>query len=229
MSGDFTDGYGDFKAYSTPRLKDKHVRQFDREFWQPTACTPSMTVLDAGCGTGNFLAYLSAKEVEDYLGIDRDPALADVIPETAAGHFQAVDVMGFVNGGAGERTFDRIVLFDVLEHFTAEDGVALLRGLSAILRDDGRILVKVPNMASPWGAQHQYGDLTHRAAYTPNSMRQLALAAGLDCLRCDRQISGSPPRRVLDGLLHGILDRVLMEPPEIWSANFFALLALRTG
>ena len=229
MTDDFISGYRDFKAYSTPSLKEKHVRRFDREFWRATGCTPAMSVLDVGCGTGHFLAYLAAKGVEDFLGIDRDPTLADVIPAAAAGHFEAIDIDRFIEGAAGGRTFDRIVMFDVLEHFSAADGVALLQGLAGLLRRDGRILVKTPNMASPWGAQHQFGDLTHRTAYTPNSMRQLALAAGLDCLACRRQISGSPPRRLLDGVLHGILDRVLMEPPEIWSANFFALLAPRSA
>ena len=229
MTDDFFAGYQDFKAYATPSLKEKHVRQFDREFWLATGCTPAMAVLDVGCGTGHFLAYLAAKKVEDFLGIDHDPALADFIPAAAVGHFAAVDVKPFLDGGADGRTFDRVVLFDVLEHFSAADGVILLQGLAALLRDDGRILVKTPNMASPWGGQHQFGDLTHRTAYTPNSMRQLALAAGLDCLGCSRQVSGSPPRSFLDGVLHGVLDRVLMTPPEIWSANFFALLAPRPG
>lgn len=224
MSQDFIDGYGAHKGYSTPRLLAKHVRRFDRAFWEPAACTPDMEVLDVGCGTGHFLAYLHAKGVRAFLGVDADAALAEVVPSEVAANFRAADIGVFLDGGAEGRRFDRVVLFDVLEHFTHQAGAQLLRRLAAVLAPGGRIVVKAPNMASPWGAQYQFGDLTHRAAYTPTSLRQLALAAGYRCGACWGEVSGSPVRRVLDGALHAVLRRVLMEPPEIFSANFLALL-----
>ena len=72
--------------------------------------------------------------------------------------------------------------------------------------------------------QHQFGDLTHRAGYTPTSLRQLGLATGYSQVQCHGQITGSPVRRVLDRGLHNILSKILMTPPEIWSANFLAVL-----
>ncbi len=227
MAEDFFDGYGAFKGYATPLLLDKHVRRFDRTFWTPTACTAEMAVLDLGCGTGHFLDYLRAKGVADFLGIDRDPALAEYMPPAVGGHFRAADIFRFLESGAEGRAFDRIVLFDVIEHFTPQDGVRLLRLAARVLRPGGRVLVKVPNMASPWGAHYQYGDLTHKAAYTPSSMRQLALASGYACTACYADAEGSPVRRVLDRLFHAALGRILMTPPEIWSANFFAVLEPR--
>lgn len=224
---DFYEGYSGFKAYSTPVLKPKHIARFDKDFWGPTGCGHDMSVLEVGCGTGLFLAYLHEKGVDDFIGIDRDPELAAHIPEHVADRFLATDVWDYLAGdGAGSR-FDRIVLYDVLEHFDHEEGRKLLMLLKSRLKSGGRILLRLPNMASPWGAQHQYGDLTHKAAYTPNSLRQLALSAGLICRTCYPHVEGSPTRRVLDAALHGLLARVLMMPPEIFSANFFAVLESR--
>ena len=226
---DFQATYGQFKDYATPRLTAKHVRRLDAQFWTPGAGTVDMAVLEVGCGTGLFLAYLHEKGVTEFLGIDRDGALAPHIPATVAGNFRAVDVWAFLDAGAEGRSFDRIALFDVLEHFPPADGVRLLEGLAAVLRPGGRVVVKVPNMGSPWGAAYQYGDLTHAAAYTPDSLRQLAVAAGYRVTAVHPHHEGSPVRRITDGLLHRVLSRLLLTPPEIWSANFIAVLERREG
>ncbi len=219
--------YQDFKDYGTPRLKAKHLRQFDREFWVPSACVSGMAVLEIGCGTGLFLSYLREKGVADFLGIDRDPALAVHVPPEVAAHFEVADIWRFLEAGAGGRRFDRIALFDVLEHFTADEGVRLLTALKSILRPGGRLVIRVPNMSSPWALQYQFGDLTHRAAYTPSSLGQLALAAELNLRACIPQRRGGGGRRLLDGCFHWLLARILANPPEIWSANFVAVLERR--
>ncbi len=154
------DSYAAFKRYSTPSLGNKHIRRIDREVWGPAGFATDHAVLEIGCGTGLFLAYLGAKGVSRFLGIDLDPDLAGIVPEAVREHFQAADAMVFVKDARarGER-YDRIALFDVIEHFDPEEGRILLSGLAEILTADGRVVVKVPNAASPWGQQFQYGDL----------------------------------------------------------------------
>ncbi|GAB6052502.1 hypothetical protein JCM17960_13220 [Magnetospira thiophila] len=220
---DFYQTYEDFKGYRTPGLKAKHIRQFDREFWQVAHVAPTHSVLELGCGAGQFLLYLRAKGISDFLGLDHDPALAPVIPAEVADHFQVADIWAFLE--ATERRFDRIALFDVLEHFTPDDGVKLLAGLKSRLHPGGRIVVRVPNVSSPWGLQYQYGDLTHRAAYTPSSLTQLGQAAGLPQVTCHAQVQGSRSRRWTEALLHGLLSRLLTRPPQIWTANVLAVFA----
>jgi 2-polyprenyl-3-methyl-5-hydroxy-6-metoxy-1,4-benzoquinol methylase len=217
-------GYGRFKGYAPPRLDDKLVRRFDREFLALSGATPEMTVLEIGCGTGLFLSYLARRGFRDFLGIDRDPELLPHVPDSLRPRFRAVAAEEFLAAGAEGRSFDCVVMNDVLEHLSYEEGIRLLAALAPFLAPAARVMVKVPNAGSPWGARYQWGDITHRAAYTPTSMRQLALAAGYVCVRCYAYEEGSPARRLFDRLLHGALSRLLMTPPELWSANFFARL-----
>ena len=226
---DFYETYARFKEYAAPNPSAKESGRFEEELWQPAGCAKDMSFLEIGCGNGHFLAYLREKGVTEFLGIDHDSALAGHVPAELAEHFRVADVWEFLDSNSGQRRFDRIVMLDVLEHFTAEDGARLLGGLGRILRPGGRILVRVPNMSSPWGAQYQFGDLTHRAAYNPTSMRQLAEASGYACMACYPHRQRSPSRRFLDRLFHALLSRILMTPPEIWSANFFAILERRDG
>jgi len=220
----FYSNYWEFKGYETPTLKPKNSRDFDREIWDRAHCKADMRFLEVGCGTGQVLGYLRSKGAKDVTGIDQDPVLAEFIPEAAQNDFQAIDINEFLAGPGKTARFDRIFLFDVLEHFTPVDGQKLLKKLGANLAPGGGILLKMPNMSSPWGAQHQFGDLTHVAAYTPTSIRQLALSVELTCVWCAPNIQGSPMRRILDPLFHGTLSKILMSPPEIWTANFYAYL-----
>ena len=216
--------YGDFKGYSTPVVKAKHIKRLDREVWMPASFDVGHSVLELGCGTGLFLAYLHAKGLEDFVGVDLDPKLADVVPEAVRSRFQAADIWAFLDGLPVEKRFDRIALFDVLEHFSAADAGRLLSALLGRLTDTGRVVLKVPNAGSPWGLQFQYGDLTHITAFTPGSLRQLAIDSGFGGVMCYPHELGSPTRRILDRTFHAVLGRVLMTPPEIWTANFFAVL-----
>ncbi len=219
----FYETYKDFKNYEPPTLKPKRIRDFDREIWDRAKCHVDMSFLEVGCGTGQVLAYLKSKGAANVTGIDQDPALIEYIPEIARNTFKATDISGFLNSTGKKAKFDRIFLFDVLEHFTYYDGQALLKKLSGLLAPGGGILLKMPNMSSPWGAQHQFGDLTHIAAYTPGSMRQMAVSIGMTCTGFGA-IEGSPLRRMLDPIFHGILIKILMSPPEIWTANFYSYM-----
>lgn len=217
--------YASYKNYRTPELGAKQKRRFDAEIWGAAACAPSMRFLEIGCGTGAFLAYLAAKGVSDFLGIDHDPALAEVVPAAVRDHFVCGDLWRALETGA---PFDRIVALDVLEHFTAEEALRLLVAARDRLNRGGRVVLKVPNAACPWGLQYQFGDLTHRSAFTPLSLRQLADAAGLGVVSVFGQRQGSRRRMVTDALVHRFLSWALLTPPEIWSANLYAVLEKRS-
>ncbi len=220
----FYETYGASKSYTTPQLTKKHIQRFDSEVWEPSGLTIGMRCLEIGCGTGHFLHYLHAKGVAGLKAIDLDSSLAPVIPEPVRDRFEATDVWTFIEKDSDQTSYDRIFMFDVFEHFVPEDGLKLLNGLKMRLNTGGAIILKMPNASSPWGLQFQHGDLTHLAQYTPGSIRQMAVAAGLTCSSCWPHLLGSRSRQRLDKLLQAILNRVVATPPEIWEGNFYARL-----
>lgn len=223
---DFYQSYNRFKNYQTPTLSAKIEKRFDVEVWRPAACDASQRFLELGCGMGQFLAYLAAKGVKDAIGIDHDSELEKVVPETAKPFFRQGDILKALDGDA-LGFFDRVFLFDVLEHFTPEEGWKLLEAARRHLKPGGLVLVKVPNAASPWGIQYQYGDLTHKTAYTSLSLRQIAEASGFELQKVYAPVGGSPRRRVSETLLIGFLKWALTAPPELFSANMYGLLKPR--
>ncbi|MDK9722395.1 MAG: class I SAM-dependent methyltransferase [Rhodospirillales bacterium] len=225
MSG-FYESYGRFKRYQTPGLSKKVVKRLDAEVWIPASCQASHSFLELGCGTGQFLAYLAAKGAANIVGIDHDPELAQVIPETAKAFFRRGDILQLIE----DQTlglFDRIFLFDVLEHFSPDQGCALLTAARQRLAPGGKVVLKVPNAASPWGIQYQYGDLTHKTAYTPLSLRQMAEATGFTLEGFYAPMGGSPRRRITEALLNGFLGWALTQPPDLFSANMYGILSPR--
>ena len=220
---DFYKVYAAYKRYQTPVVKAKHVRWYDREFWAPADCTPETSVLEIGSGTGEFLAYLKRKGVKRFEGVERDRDAVAVMDPALKDHVHVGDAWEFLaRGGVGP--FDRVVMLDVLEHFSAADGVRLLEKIKAVLAPDGLVVVRVPNMGSPWGGIHQFSDLTHKSAYTTGSLEQLALAAGYEAVAFLPQRRGSPFRRFAEDCLHWLLARMLATAPTVWTANVIAVL-----
>jgi 2-polyprenyl-3-methyl-5-hydroxy-6-metoxy-1,4-benzoquinol methylase len=219
----FYESYAATKAYTTPDLNAKHIKRFTDEVWSPAGVHPTMRCLEIGCGTGHFLSFLDHMGVGDFQGIDLDPAVAEVIPMHVKNRFQVADVHDFLKSDNAKQ-FDRIFMFDVFEHFTKEDGLNLLLTLKKRLGDDGKIVLKMPNAGSPFGLQFQFGDLTHLTGYTTDSIRQMAIAAGMRLERCYPHLLGSPGRRRTDAMMQAILNKLIASPPEIWEGNFYAIL-----
>ena len=70
----------------------------------------------------------------------------------------------------------------------------------------------------------QYNDVTHRACYTPGSLRQVAKVAGFRLVAVRPQAYGSRFREVRERLLCGLLSWFLSAPPQIWTPNLIGIL-----
>ncbi|MBT3305829.1 MAG: class I SAM-dependent methyltransferase [Alphaproteobacteria bacterium] len=223
---DFYNVYATFKRYQTPVVKAKHVRWYDREFWSPARCTTGSAVLELGSGPGEFLSYLKQKGVTRFQGVEQDTQAVAVMEAGLGEHVFVGDIWDFLDTPSSDGPFDCVVMLDVLEHFSAGDGVRLLQKIKSVMAADGRVVIRVPNMGSPWGGIHQFADLTHKTAFTPNSLEQLGQAAGFKATAFVDQRRGSPFRRLTESILHGILSRVLAVTPIVWSPNMIAVLEI---
>ena len=119
------------------------------------------------------------------------------------------------------------MLLDVLEHFSSEEGFRLLSLIRQFLSIQGKVVIRVPNVSSPWGINYQYGDLTHKTAFNSESLRQLATACSLNVDLIYDQKRGSRRRMVTDAIVHKFLSWALLTAPPFWGANLYCVLSVK--
>ncbi|MEY2963463.1 MAG: hypothetical protein RL754_724 [Bacteroidota bacterium] len=136
----------------------------------------SGTLLDYGCGTGSFMAYMKEKGY----GV-RGVELNDGAREKASKHG---DVSESISGIEG--TFDVITMWHVLEHIYDLNG--LLESFSERLNNEGTLVVAVPNPESP--DAEMYGDFwaawdipIHVHHFSKQSMERLMKDHGFELVK----------------------------------------------
>jgi cyclopropane fatty-acyl-phospholipid synthase-like methyltransferase len=226
MVNDFYSSYSAYKNYQPTNLGRKDIKRFDSEIWGPAAFTPDMVCLELGSGTGEFLQYLHYKGVRNFQGVDQDPKLKTVLKPEILAQFECSDILEFLISPL-RTNWDRVVLLDVLEHFTPENGFRLLSLITKRLNPGGKIIIKVPNGGSPWGMSYQAGDVTHKTTFNSESLRQLATASQLCVDNIYDQRRGSRRRVITDTILHKFLSWALINSPPFWGANIYAILSLK--
>lgn len=146
---------------------------------------PGSTILDLGCGYGDFLAFAEARGFR-VVGMDLDPAAAE---RARARGFEVLT--GDLRGLAIGQEVDALTMWDVIEH--VDDPVGLLRTAAGVLRPGGllffhtgnarfqipkaRVMKTVRPMGGPYLASHQ-----HVSHFEPASARRALEAAGLEPL-----------------------------------------------
>jgi SAM-dependent methyltransferase len=140
---------------------------------------PPATLLDIGCGAGQFLLRAAAAGY-DVQGIDPSPKSVAFVNDVL--HFPARQ--GSFEILRTDERFDVLSMLGVLEHI--DDPLAFLRAATERLNPDGELLVGVPNVESvnrrlshlsthDWDMFLEPGHLYH---YGPATLRKLARNAG---------------------------------------------------
>ena len=132
------------------------------------------SLLDVGCGTGEFLRTMAAAGW----------AVSGVEPsEAAAGCAREFTVHrgGLADAGFGPGAFDAVTLWQVLEHLPDLPGE--LGRIRAGLKDDGVLIISVPNIrslqAAAGGRVWFHLDLPrHRWQFSPETLARLLDQAG---------------------------------------------------
>lgn len=145
-----------------------------RPLLPPPAAGP---VADIGCGSGQLVGCLLA-DGYDASGIDVSPEQVALAHQAGLAQVRQGDYLILLASHQGELA--AVTATDLLEHLTKAEVLATFDAVAAALRPGGRFVVRVPNAVSPFGGHIRYGDFTHETWFTARSLRQLALASGLE-------------------------------------------------
>jgi SAM-dependent methyltransferase len=112
------EGYEEFSESQGERLSRRLSAAF-----AVAAVTPGMKVLDVGCGRGEILRHCARLGADAY-GIDYAPVAIDLANKVVAGERQSPGKMGAAHVAQADAKvlpfpndyFDRVLMFDVVEH-----------------------------------------------------------------------------------------------------------------
>jgi len=220
--------YKVWRDTSAVDLKKKHFHQFNREFEQTSATNSTMSVLEIGCGTGIFLRYLEQKGYSRIVAIDTDEGLKPVLSDLTKTQVYIGDVFAIAAQNFPGDRFDRIVLFDVIEHIDVTVIFDFFRRLHDLLAPGGKIVIRAPNLTSPWGVKMFFDTFDHVTPITPGRIRELAQITGYTVDGIYPQVLGKLKTRIAQSVLHSFLSAALPYRPDIWSANLLAVLSRDT-
>ena len=126
-------------------------------------------ILDVGCGAGLFFDAL--EKFGHVEGVDSN---VDVVARS--GRWKSRIYVGTLDTFKASRTFDLILLLDIVEHVV--DAGGLLHETVRLLAPNGRILITVPAFQWLWTSHDELNH--HVKRYTAEDMRRLVQHSGLE-------------------------------------------------
>ena len=160
---------------------EKIKRQFpvyEYYFGKQLPINKNISVIDLGCGSGEFVYWLQNKGYKNTSGIDVSKELIEIGKGLGIQNILCDDIFNYLE--KNDSKFDLMILRDVLEHFDKEETYKLITLLSTSLNENGLIILQVPNGQSPFMGKIFYGDFTHHSAFTESSLSQLFNSVGFN-------------------------------------------------
>ncbi|MGF1500168.1 MAG: class I SAM-dependent methyltransferase, partial [Elainellaceae cyanobacterium] len=131
-------------------------------------------VLEVGCGNGNF-SVLIAPQCDRLVALDLDKDYVQQTRMRLRGNHRVEVLMADATQFNCDRSFDTIVMLDVLEHI--EDDVGTLCTLSRLLKPGGRLVLKVPALEALYSPMDRA--IGHYRRYRKATLKAAFEAAGL--------------------------------------------------
>lgn len=196
-----------------------------------------LTLLDVGCGRGEFVARALRRGYEA-IGVDRAPDRVDLgrrVPGLAERLVDG-DALRLVETFSG-RTFDVITLWDVVEHVT--DPLGLMRSVRALCHAESRVFVYTMSTDSRtyrvFGKRWYYvHPAIHLYYFSDATLADLLARAGL-ALEAKETDDSHPPtvwrlaKATARGLLHRLAFRIWARPGDFLRALRPVLRPLHRG
>lgn len=134
-------------------------------------------ILDLGCGYGAFLYFLKNEGYLNFEGIDASPEQIKFSKEVGLENLLCGDLLKELKSKA-DHSYDFIISFDVLEHFTKYEILEIVKEVYRVLKPNGKYLIHVPNGGAIFSGVVFNGDFTHETCFTDKSLKQLFSICG---------------------------------------------------
>ncbi len=156
--------------------KNTTIEQFSKSTWLPKS--KNVKILDIGFGWGNLLMMLWILGYHDLYGVEVSPNMFVIAQKNLPKEIdiQCDDAINYLK--TSQKTFDQIIIFDVIEHMSINDASLLLRSCYKNLNLGGNIVLRTPNLANLLAPYIIFSDNTHKQGYTEWSLFQLLDESG---------------------------------------------------
>ena len=150
---------------------EQRARYYQRDWSKLLPTNKQAKIIDIGCGNGSMVWWLQKIGYAYAEGIDYSDELIEVARNFGIKNVTQADLMDFLI--TKRDCYDTIILRDVLEHFSKEMILDILMLCHASLKQEGQLILQVPNADTPFFGRIRYGDFTHELAFNKSSLQQL--------------------------------------------------------
>lgn len=178
LSGDNYIRWKNWDAGNFAHASSGAIFYFTQFFKRHPVLRKQSEVLEIGFGNGELLGYLKDRG-HKVVGVEINPHLVE---RAAQAGFEAYAGLVWDISELQSRTFDSIFAFDVVEHMTQTELNAFFSWAKSHLKSEGRLILRFPEGASPFGLAYQNGDFTHVTSLTASKTNSLCEMNGLKLL-----------------------------------------------
>lgn len=219
-----------FSVYENPDVQAEFEKRYAEFVELARRESPTLaSVLDIGCGIGNFVQFAAGRGLHAY-GVDLEPKAVDHAVSRGL-HVAHSSKIGELLTAEGQ--VDLLTMWDVIEHLY--DPSSVLGEVSERLREGGLFLLETPDgnflarhiVRSIYGASKGKIDLTatlyyweHKIYFTETGLRLLLARHGFDVVRVVRRTS---PRHKMQQIFEHDAERSRSPREKIISAAWPAL------
>lgn len=169
-----------YKQWHAPTIEHAHemLPYYDALFRDVLPFkSKEIKILDVGCGMGFSLYALREMGFSNISGIDTSSEQIEGSPLKNIIDLKVVsDTIDFLK--ANSNKYDFIVSLDVIEHIPVEFQMSFCEAICNSLKQDATFVCTVPNANSTLASRWRYGDWTHHASFTENSLDFLLYNSG---------------------------------------------------
>ena len=166
-----------------------------------------LKILDLACGHGKLIYALKKSGYTSVSGVDVSKEQV-AVANKAGLEVKQQDLKAFIESSA-KKSYDIIFMMDILEHFEKAEILSVLDSVHSLLKDDGMLVLHIPNGVGIFGMKAMYGDFTHHTAFTPQSIRQILLVCNFNQVR---SFEDKPQIHGIKSFIRSIIWRIFTIP-----------------